>query len=149
MRRKTTVGEVDADVLDYTAGKDRVLDLALAAADCMGTAAHVTMLARVPVKPPLLEARHARQIIAELREVYLDAAEGRFAITLEDQDVHLAVERRLTERLGDVGKRVHVCRSRNDQIAVDLRLYAKVRLQEAIGAAAWLARLSLRTRRPK
>jgi len=141
MRRKTTVGEVDADVLDYTAGKDRVLDLALAAADCMGTAAHVTMLARVPVKPPLLEARHARQIIAELREVYLDAAEGRFAITLEDQDVHLAVERRLTERLGDVGKRVHVCRSRNDQIAVDLRLYAKVRLQEAIGAAAWLARM--------
>ena len=103
MRRKTTVGEVDADVLDYTAGKDRVLDLALAAADCMGTAAHVTMLARVPVKPPLLEARHARQIIAELREVYLDAAEGRFAITLEDQDVHLAVERRLTERLGEVG----------------------------------------------
>ena len=52
MRRKTTVGEVDADVLDYTAGKDRVLDLALAAADCMGTAAHVTMRARGPVQPP-------------------------------------------------------------------------------------------------
>lgn len=141
MRRKTTVGEVDADVLAYTAGKDRVLDLALVEADCMGTAAHVTMLARVPAKPALLQPRHARQIIAELRAVFLDVAAGRFAITLEDQDVHLAVERRLTEQLGDVGKRVHVCRSRNDQIATDLRLYAKARLQEAIGAAAWLARM--------
>ena len=53
MRRKTTVGEVDADVLAYTAGQDRVLDLALVEADCFGTAAHVSMLARLPVKPPL------------------------------------------------------------------------------------------------
>ena len=51
MRRKTTVGEVDAEVLAYTAGQDRVLDLALVEADCFGTAAHVSMLARLPVKP--------------------------------------------------------------------------------------------------
>lgn len=140
MQRKTTVGEVDADVLAYTAGQDRVLDLALIEADCAGTAAHVTMLARVPVQPPLLTPKDAQRVIAELRNILAEAAAGRFEITLEDQDVHLAVERRLTEKLGDLGKRVHVCRSRNDQVAVDLRLFAKTRLLEAVAAAAALAR---------
>ena len=140
MRRKTTVGEVDADVLAYTAGQDRVLDLALVEADCFGTAAHVSMLARMPLRPPLLSRKDAQAVIAELRHVLADAAAGTFAITLEDQDMHLAVERRLTEKLGDLGKRVHVCRSRNDQVAVDLRLFAKVRLLEAAAAAAELAR---------
>ena len=139
MRRKTTVGEVDAEVLAYTAGKDRVLDLALVEADCLGTAAHATMLSRVPVKPALLGAPDVRRIVAALRGIVADAAAGRFVISLEDQDVHLAVERRLTEKLGDLGRRVHACRSRNDQVAVDLRLFAKVRLQEAMAAAAKLA----------
>ena len=143
MRRKTTVGEVDAGVLAYTAGQDRVLDAALVEADCFGTAAHATMLSRLPLQPPLLSPADAQAIVAELRNVLADAAAGRFAITLEDQDVHLAVERRLTEKLGDLGKRVHACRSRNDQVAVDLRLFAKVRLQEAALAAAELARALL------
>ena len=143
MRRKTTVGEVDAGVLAYTAGQDRVLDVALVEADCFGTAAHATMLSRLPLQPPLLSPADAQAIVAELRNVLADAAAGRFAITLEDQDVHLAVERRLTEKLGDLGKRVHACRSRNDQVAVDLRLFAKVRLQEAALAAAELARALL------
>ena len=139
MRRKTTVGEVDADVLAYTAGQDRVLDLALVEADCFGTAAHVAMLSRMPLRPPILSPQDARAVIAELRNILVDTAAGQFSITLEDQDVHLAVERRLTEKLGDLGKRVHVCRSRNDQVAVDLRLFAKVRLLEAMAAAAELA----------
>ena len=140
MRRKTTVGEVDADVLAYTAGQDRVLDLALVEADCFGTAAHVSMLARLPVQPPLLTPADAKAVIAELRQICAAAAAGKFKITLEDQDVHLAVERRLTEKLGDLGKRVHVCRSRNDQVATDLRLFAKTRLLDAMAAAAALAR---------
>lgn len=144
MRRQTTVGEVDARVLAYTAGEDRILDLALVEADCLGTAAHVSMLARVKTRPPLMTAADARRVIGELREIVEEAAAGKFVITLEDQDVHLAVERRLTDRLGDLGKRVHVCRSRNDQVAVDLRLFAKTRLLEAAAAAtdlvgAWLA----------
>lgn len=143
MRHKTTVGEVDAAVLAYTAGKDRALDAALVEADCVGTAAHVTMLSRVPVQPPLLTPKDAQRVIAELRNIVADAAAGRFEITLADQDVHLAVERRLTEKLGDLGKRVHVCRSRNDQVAVDLRLYAKPRLLAAAAAAADLARTLL------
>jgi argininosuccinate lyase len=140
MGRKTTVGVVDADVLAYTAGQDRTLDLALVEADCMGTAAHVAMLARVPVKPPLMSRADARRVADVLRDVVASAAAGAFEITLEDQDVHLAVERRLTETLGDLGKRVHVCRSRNDQVAVDLRLYGRVRLLEAAAAAGELAR---------
>ena len=143
MRRKTTVGEVDADVLAYTAGQDRVLDLALVEADCFGTAAHVSMLARMPLRPPPISPKDAQAVIAELRNVLADAAAGSFSITLEDQDVHLAVERRLTEKLGDLGKRVHVCRSRNDQVAVDLRLFAKTRLLEATTAAAVLVRALL------
>ena len=139
MRRKTTVGEVDAEVLAYTAGQDRVLDLALVEADCFGTAAHVAMLARLPVKPALLTPADAKAVIAELRGIVAAAAAGQFKISLEDQDVHLAVERRLTEKLGDLGKRVHVCRSRNDQVATDLRLYAKTRLLDAADAAAALA----------
>ena len=139
MRRKTTVGEVDAGVLAYTAGQDRVLDLALVDADCFGTAAHVAMLARMPVQPPLLTPADARAVIAELRGIVAAAEAGKFKISLEDQDVHLAVERRLTEKLGDLGKRVHVCRSRNDQVATDLRLYAKTRLLDAADAAAALA----------
>jgi len=139
MRRKTTVGEVDAGVLAYTAGKDRVLDRALIEADCLGTAAHVTMLSRVPVKPRLLTPADAKRIIAELRRILSAADDGKFTITLEDQDVHLAVERRLTKKLGALGKRVHVCRSRNDQVAVDLRLFAKTRLLEVASAAADLS----------
>ena len=139
MRRQTTVGEVDAEVLAYTAGQDRVLDMALVEADCLGTAAHVAMLSRMPLRPPPVSPKDAQLVIAELRNVLADAAAGKFSITLEDQDVHLAIERRLTERLGDLGKRVHLCRSRNDQVAVDLRLFAKGRLLDAAAAAAELA----------
>jgi len=141
MRRKTTVGEVDAEVLAYTAGQDRLLDAALVEADCFGTAAHVTMLSRMPLRPPPVAPADAQRVIAELRNILEDSTAGKFAITLEDQDVHLAIERRLTEKLGDLGKRVHVCRSRNDQVAVDLRLFAKTRLLEAASAASELARV--------
>ena len=139
MRRNTTVGTVDAEVLAYTAGQDRILDLALVEADCMGTAAHVRMLAAMPVEPPVLKAAEVEAVTAELARIVEDSRAGKFKITLEDQDVHLAVERRLTAKLGDLGKRVHTCRSRNDQVAVDLRLFGKVRLLDAMQAAAALA----------
>lgn len=139
MRRNTTVGTVDAEVLAYTAGQDRILDLALVEADCMGTAAHVRMLAAMPVEPPVLKAAEVEAVTAELARIVEDSRACKFKITLEDQDVHLAVERRLTAKLGDLGKRVHTCRSRNDQVAVDLRLFGKVRLLDAMQAAAALA----------
>lgn len=142
--RQTLVGKIDPDVLAFTVGKDPALDLTLAEADCLGTAAHVTMLARVPVRPPLLSQRDVRRVKQALGGILGEIRAGRFTITESDQDVHLAVERTLTERLGDLGKRVHTARSRNDQVAVDLRLYGKAQILGLAGEAAALAEALLR-----
>jgi len=135
----TTVGSIDDEVLAYTAGKDVVLDQVLVEVDCLGTAAHVTMLAEVPVDPPLLTADERDAVLAELRRLVATARAGSFEITLADQDVHLAVERQLTEALGDLGKKVHTARSRNDQIALDLRLHARDELAGTIREVVALA----------
>jgi argininosuccinate lyase len=138
--RKTVVGDVDAGVLRFTAGEDCALDAALIEADCIGTAAHVAALAAAPVRPPLLAAREARRVTAELVNIMRRARAGRFRIRIEDQDVHLAVERALTRRLGDLGRKVHAGRSRNDQVATDLRLYGRDQLIGVMGETASLAR---------
>ncbi|MBN1269903.1 MAG: argininosuccinate lyase [Kiritimatiellae bacterium] len=137
--KKTTVGVIDAEVLAFTAGKDAVLDLALVEADCIGTAAHVTMLSRLPVEPRLITKAECAKVISALVAILRSARKGAFRITLADQDVHLAVERTLTARLGAVGKKVHTGRSRNDQVAADLRLYAKEQIFGAVSEAAALA----------
>ncbi|HMP77313.1 MAG TPA: argininosuccinate lyase [Kiritimatiellia bacterium] len=137
--RSTTVGAIDPEVLAFTAGRDVVLDQALVEVDCLGTAAHVVMLSRIPVKPPVMTKADARRVLVELRAIVERARAGRFEILIEDQDVHLAVERTLTAALGAVGKRVHTARSRNDQVALDLRLHARASLLETIGEAAALA----------
>lgn len=141
--RATTVGAINSEVLVFTAGRDVMLDLALVEADCLGTAAHVTMLSRMPVRPPVLTAADAAQVIEELKRIVAKARAGLFRITVEDQDVHLAVERTLTEALGDLGKRVHTARSRNDQVALDLRLYAREQVLGAIGECGALATVLL------
>lgn len=137
--RRTTVGSIDAEVLAFTAGRDVELDHALVEADCLGTAAHVTMLSRIQIKPPILTQEDTRRIIRELARLVEKARKGEFTITLEDQDVHLAVERELTQALGDLGKRVHTARSRNDQVALDLRLYAREQLLGVLEECAALA----------
>jgi argininosuccinate lyase len=142
--RRTIVGSIDSEVLAFTVGKDPVLDVTLAEADCIGSAAHVTMLSRLGVKPRLFTGAECRRVVGELVCILREARAGRFAITLEDQDVHLAVERRLTRRLGDLGKRIHTARSRNDQVALDLRLYAKEQLLDVTEEAAALAWALLR-----
>jgi argininosuccinate lyase len=138
------VGSIDEEVLAFTAGRDIDLDRRLVEADCLGTAAHVSMLARIPVKPRLMSARERRAVIRELLTLIREARDGRFRITVADQDVHLAVERRLTEKLGDVGRRVHTARSRNDQASVDLRLYSRVQLALTVGEVSVLSAALLR-----
>ncbi len=125
---KTLVGQIDPAVLAYTAGEDMQLDRVLVEVDCIGTAAHVTMLSEMPLPTPLFTSVEKDQVIAALVEIIRDHRRGHFEIQAADQDVHLAVERTLTKRLGDLGKRVHTGRSRNDQVAVDLRLFAKEQL---------------------
>jgi argininosuccinate lyase len=142
--QSTIVGHIDKDALRFTVGRDPELDLALVEWDCAGTAAHVAMLARMPVAPPILTARDAARVTAALAEIRRRARRGGFKITGRDQDAHLAIERALTRKLGDAGKKVHTGRSRNDQVAVDLRLYGKANLLEAMREAAGLAESLLR-----
>lgn len=135
-KQKTTVGTINNETLAYTAGRDVELDHALITVDCIGTAAHVTMLSKMPVTPPLITEAERKQVIAGLVEIIGLAQRDEFKIELADQDVHLAVERTLTQKLGDLGKKIHTCRSRNDQIATDLRLYAKEQLLQTLEEAA-------------
>jgi argininosuccinate lyase len=137
-KQKTTVGTIDNEVLAFTAGRDVELDHALITVDCIGTAAHVTMLSKMPVKPQLITETERKKVIRELLEIIALAKQNKFKIKLADQDVHLAVERTLTKKLGDLGKKIHTCRSRNDQVAVDLRLYAKEQLLDTLEEASEL-----------
>jgi len=135
----TTVGAIDDEALRYTAGRDVELDLALVEADCIGSAAHAVMLSRLRLNPPLFTPAQLRRVLRELAAIRRAAARGEFTIRPADQDAHLAVERTLTERLGELGRRIHAARSRNDQVAVDLRLFAKRELLGALAETAALA----------
>ena len=139
-KRKTTVGEIHEDVLQFTAGRDVELDKALIEVDCIGTAAHVTMLSRMPVKPPLISKSERLDVISKLIDIIKLNRNGKFKINIADQDVHLAIEKHLTRTLGDLGKKIHTGRSRNDQVAVDLRLYGKQELLETVSEAAECAK---------
>lgn len=139
MIRKTIVGNIDPEILLFTVGKDMMLDLVLAEADCIGTAAHVTMLSKMPVKPAVITAQERKRVIKELVRIVARVRGGAFEIDITDQDVHMAVERELTSALGALGKKVHTARSRNDQIAVDLRLYGKEQLLQVMKEVLALA----------
>lgn len=137
--RKTLVGSIHPDVLAFTTGNDPQLDMNLALWDCIGSAAHVTMLAQIKSTPPLIKPEEREQIITELLAVIRRINRGEFVISLADQDIHLAVERALTESLGDLGRRIHTGRSRNDQVAVDIRLHIRDELLGLIDEVAELA----------
>lgn len=142
MKTKKTITDstVDPDILRYTVGDDPVLDLALAKWDCMGTAAHVTMLSEMKgLKRPVVAKSEAAKVRKALGRVAALAEKGKFTIREDDQDVHMAVERLLTEELGDLGKKIHTGRSRNDQVAVDVRLHMKDEILAAEGELGALA----------
>jgi len=141
--QKTMVGSIHPDVLAFTAGQDTVLDRVLVEADCIGSAAHVTMLATLQLTPALFTESERRLVIEALVAVMRSHRAGNFEITESDQDVHLAVERALTAAVGDLGKRVHTARSRNDQVALDLRLFAKTALCAIMEQASALAGVML------
>lgn len=121
--------EIDGRIEAFTIGKDRELDLQLAPFDILGTIAHITMLAQVG----LLPREDLDRLLPELKALYRDAVEGRFEIEDGIEDVHSQVELLLTRRLGDIGKKVHTGRSRNDQVLVDLKLFARSRIERTVG----------------
>jgi len=115
---------IDPEIERFTVGEDYLLDRALVRADCLGSAAHATMLAKVGI----LKAAERNRLLKGLKAILKDAEAGTFTIKSEQEDVHTAVEERLTKTLGALGKKLHTGRSRNDQVLVDLRLYGKERL---------------------
>jgi argininosuccinate lyase len=118
--------QVDKDIERFTIGRDRELDLYLAPFDVLGSMAHITMLESIG----LLTAEELRLLLAELRHIYADIRAGKFEIEEGIEDVHSEVELLLTRRLGDIGKKIHSGRSRNDQVLVDLKLYMRHEIQE-------------------
>ena len=127
---------IDPEIERFTVGEDHVLDRALVRADVLGSAAHATMLAEIGV---LTKAERDR-LLKGLRAVLAEFEAGRFTIRPDQEDVHTAVEEHLTGALGDLGKKLHTGRSRNDQVLLDLRLYGKERLHALAERAIALVR---------
>lgn len=117
--------DVNEKIERFTVGKDRELDLLLAPFDIQGTMAHITMLESVG----LLEKAELQALLRELEELHKDAEAGAFRIDDNVEDVHSQVELMLTAKLGDLGKKVHTGRSRNDQVMVDLKLFSRYALK--------------------
>lgn len=125
---------VDHDVETYTVGRDREMDIYLAPYDILGSMAHITMLQSIN----LLTEDELETLLAELREIYKIAESGDFVIEEGIEDVHSQVELMLTRRLGDVGKKIHSGRSRNDQVLVDLKLFIRSRIEDLTKAITTL-----------
>ena len=120
--------QVDHDVERFTVGRDREMDLYLAPYDILGSLAHITMLQSIG----LLTADELEMLTAELRQIYHETQAGSFTIEEGVEDVHSQVELLLTRRLGDMGKKIHSGRSRNDQVLVDLKLFTRARLHRLV-----------------
>ena len=120
--------QVDHEVDIFTVGKDREMDLYLAKNDVLGSMAHITMLESIG----LLTKEELNVLLAELRNIYAVADRGEFIIEEGIEDVHSQVELMLTRRLGDMGKKIHSGRSRNDQVLLDLKLFTRSQIQELV-----------------
>ncbi len=128
-------GGPGADMVAFSSSMDT--DLRLVREDVEGSVAHARMLAATG----LLTAEEGERLVAGLREVERELLDGTFVPGPEHEDIHMAVEARLTEKVGDVGKKLHTARSRNDQVATDVRLWIRTNgadvvdaLREVVGA---------------
>ena len=122
--------QVSEEIDRFTVGRDREMDIYLAKYDVLGSMAHITMLESIG----LLTKEELHDLIAELRRIYTIAEEGKFVIEDGVEDVHSQVELMLTRKLGDIGKKIHSGRSRNDQVLLDLKLFTREQLQKIVGA---------------
>ncbi|MDO4159222.1 MAG: argininosuccinate lyase [Prevotellaceae bacterium] len=118
--------EINKEIERFTVGRDREMDMYLAKYDVLGSMAHITMLESIG----LLEKDELAQLLAELKEIYAACERGEFVIEDDVEDVHSQVEMLLTRKLGDMGKKIHSGRSRNDQVLVDLKLFTRNELKD-------------------
>ena len=121
--------EINKEIERFTVGRDREMDMYLAKYDVLGSMAHITMLESIG----LLEKDELDRLLAELKGIYATCESGEFAIEDGVEDVHSQVELMLTRRLGDMGKKIHSGRSRNDQVLVDLKLFLRNEIKEIAG----------------
>lgn len=119
-----------SEVNRFTVGKDREMDSYLASYDVLGSLAHVKMLEEVG----LLTSNESADLVRELKLIYQQIEKGEFTLREDVEDIHSQVEWELTQRLGDTGKKVHMARSRNDQVLVDLKLFLRAELEKTVQA---------------
>ena len=120
--------EINKEIERFTVGRDREMDMYLAKYDVLGSMAHITMLESIG----LLEKDELAQLLAELKDIYATCERGEFVIEEGIEDVHSQVELMLTRSLGDMGKKIHSGRSRNDQVMVDLKLFIRNEIKEIV-----------------
>ena len=125
---------VNKDIEEYTVGKDREMDLYLAKHDVLGSMAHITMLQSID----LLTKDELTVLLKELKSIYDTIEKGGFIIEDDIEDVHSQVELMLTRKLGDVGKKIHSGRSRNDQILLDLKLFTREQIKTIVDSVSGL-----------
>lgn len=126
-----------AEVEKFTVGNDRELDLHLASFDVLGSLAHAQMLESIG----LLSATELNQLQNELKNIYQEIQGSNFKLNEGVEDIHSQVELMLTEKLGDVGKKIHSARSRNDQVLVDLKLFLRSEIETTVNNTAELFNL--------
>ena len=119
--------EVDSKVNDFNSSIS--FDCRMYRHDIMGSIAHATMLA----KQGIIESSESEAIIEGLKSILADIESGKLAFDPNAEDIHMFIEEELTRRIGDAGKKLHTARSRNDQVAVDLRMYLKGEIDTIIG----------------
>ena len=120
--------EINREIERFTVGRDCEMDLYLAKYDVMGSMAHITMLNSIG----LIADDELPLLLNELRKIYAICEKGEFVIEDDIEDVHSQVELMLTRALGDMGKKIHSGRSRNDQVLVDLKLFTRAALREVV-----------------
>ncbi|MBD8347723.1 argininosuccinate lyase [Dysgonomonas sp. HGC4] len=125
---------VNKDIEEYTVGHDREMDLYLAKHDVLGSMAHITMLESIG----LLAKEELPILLKELKSIYNTIEEGNFIIENDVEDVHSQIELMLTRKLGDVGKKIHSGRSRNDQVLVDLKLFTREQIKTVVESVSGL-----------
>jgi len=118
--------DINAQIEKFTVGRDPEFDLVLAKYDVQGSMAHAKMLESVS----MLNAEEAKAIQKELENIELEITLGKFRIEAGVEDVHSQIELNLTKKLGEAGKKIHSGRSRNDQVAVDIKLFLRAEIQE-------------------
>ena len=121
--------ETDALIEEYTVGNDHELDMRLARYDVEGSLAHIAMLEKIG----LLTSGELSTLTAGLQQIAAEIEAGEFSIEPDTEDIHSQVELLLTRRLGDVGKKIHAGRSRNDQVLVDIKLFLRDELRAIAG----------------